>query len=88
MLERLAGVSGHKPFECVGTAEECRAALSRLAAAERLPRAVAAWYERQLAPGMGDEGQLWEAIRAPGGPHCIPPDWETRLDAYLGSHGA
>jgi hypothetical protein len=88
MLERLAGVSGHKPFECVGTADECRAALSRLAADERLPRAVATWYERRVAPGLGDLGQLWEAARAAGGPHCIPPAWETRLDAYLGSHGA
>jgi hypothetical protein len=88
MLERLAGVTGHKPFECVGTAQECRAALSRLAGEGRLPRSVAAWYERSVAPGAGDAAQLWAAARAAGGPHRIPPEWETRLDAYLGSHGA
>ena len=88
MLERLAGVTGHKPFECVGTARECRAALSRLAVAGRLPRSVAAWYERHVAPDAGDPERLWAAARAPGGPHRIPPDWENRLDAYLGSHGA
>jgi hypothetical protein len=88
MLERLVGMTGHKPFECVGTAQECRAALSRLAGDGRLSRPVAAWYERHVAPGVGDPAELWAAARAAGGPHRIPPAWESRLDAYLGSHGA
>jgi hypothetical protein len=101
MLERLTGVCGFKPFECVGTAGESRAALARLAGQGRLSGSLAAWYERHLALGPGETGgdaagdvaghvrdlDPWNAARATGGPHCIPRSWETRLYAYLGTRG-
>jgi hypothetical protein len=88
MLERLTGVRGFKPFECVGTASESRAALARLARQGRLTAPVATWYETHLARDVGDPLALWRAARASGGPHCIPREWETRLYAYLGARGA
>ncbi len=87
IVERLAGVRGFKPFECVGTAGECRAALWHLARDGRLGVGVGAWYERHVASEVLDPKALWDAARASGGPHRIPSNWEARLHAYLGSHG-
>lgn len=83
MLERLAGVTGFKPFECVGTAEESQAALTQLAQRGRLPDAVRRWYERSVAQRVTDPESLLKRLRAADGPHAIPPIWEERLHAYL-----
>ena len=83
LIERLAGVTGFKPFECVGTAEETQAALTQLARQGRLPEAVRLWYEHSVAPSIGDPDSLLKRIREPDGPHGIPPIWERRLHAYL-----
>ncbi|MFW5832921.1 MAG: endonuclease domain-containing protein [Pseudomonadota bacterium] len=71
----LAGLEGHKPFECVGETGEAAAALLLLAdRAEWADRAVV----RALAPQLGPhrarlEAHLEVALR-PEGPHAIPPD--------------
>jgi UDP-N-acetyl-alpha-D-muramoyl-L-alanyl-L-glutamate epimerase len=83
LLERLAGVTGFKPFECVGTAEETQASLTLLARQGRLPDAVRRWYEETVAPRMADPDALLKRLRAPDGPHGIPPIWQERLHAYL-----
>lgn len=85
LLERLAGVTGFKPFECVGTAEETKGALTQLARQGRLPGAVRRWYEESVAPGIEDPDALLNALRLTDGPHGIPPIWEERLHAYLAS---
>ncbi len=83
LLERLAGVTGFKPFECVGTAEESHAALTQLARQGRLPDAVRRWYDQNVAPRIADPESLVTRLRAPDGPHGIPSIWEERLHAYL-----
>jgi hypothetical protein len=85
LLDRLAGVTGFKPFECVGTAEETKGALTQLARQGRLPEVVRHWYEQSVAPRIEDPDALLNALRAADGPHGIPPIWQERLHAYLTS---
>jgi len=84
VLEELIGITGLKPFECVGTAEESRAALTRLANTGRLRGHLPGWYSERVAPMIGDSASNWEAAMAVHGPHRIPTTWEQRLHAYLG----
>ena len=85
LLESLAGLVGSKPFECVGTAEETRAALARLALHNRLAPGLATWYKAKLAHQRVDPAAAWEHFRVPEGPHRIPARWEAALHDYLGS---
>jgi hypothetical protein len=88
ILEALVGMTGFKPFECVGTATESRAALARLATQGRLAESVRPWYLQHVAPSVDDPAAEWRRATAVGGPHCIPPTWEARLRAYLGAPAA
>lgn len=83
MLEALVGVRGQKPFECVGTPDESLAALARLAEQDRLTAPARALLG--AAPSF-DPAAGWAHAMAPSGPHAMPPRWERRLHAYLGSH--
>lgn len=69
-FRRLLGLDGQKPFECVGEADEARAAIRALA---KHP----GWSEqavvRSLAPLLdGIEVPELGALCRPGGPHLIP----------------
>lgn len=83
MLEALVGLSGHKPFECVGTADECVAALVRLRDSGRLPRALDGLVE-EASRTRGSEAS-WERAMAISGDHAMPERWEARVYAYLGA---
>lgn len=72
----LLALDGAKPFECVGEADEARAAVQALAS-------QVDWSERpvvrSLAPRLaGLAVPSLEALCRPGGPSLIPPEW---LDA-------
>jgi hypothetical protein len=84
-LADLAGVGGMKPFECVGTASESRAALGQLYLAGRLPAPCAAWYERTLATDRSRISAEFAASMTPDATYRLPGRWQSRLDAYLGS---
>jgi hypothetical protein len=84
-LADLAGVGGMKPFECVGTVSESRAALGRLYLAGRLPALCAAWYERTLATDRSRITAEFAASMTPDETYRLPGPWQSRLDAYLGS---
>ncbi|MBF0583981.1 MAG: endonuclease domain-containing protein [Magnetococcales bacterium] len=86
MLEALIGLSGHKPFECVGSPEEVLAALSELVRQGRLQLTpVYPLYEAALAKPGVDIGGLWEAQLLAGPESAFSPVWRARFDAYLRS---
>ncbi|HTQ05697.1 MAG TPA: hypothetical protein VMI54_17665 [Polyangiaceae bacterium] len=86
LLADLAGVGGIKPFECVGTPVECRAALGRLHASGRLAAATAAWYESAVGVDPARAAAEWTAAMTPATSYPLPPVWQSRLDAYLRAH--
>lgn len=71
----LLGVDAHKPFECVGEAEECLVALSLLT--DDAPVLVAL---RAAVPGSAWADASHSNVFTPGGPHHIPPAYRKILD--------
>ncbi|HEX3770083.1 MAG TPA: hypothetical protein VHV30_04430 [Polyangiaceae bacterium] len=86
LLEQLAGLAKMKPFECVGTFDETRAALGLLARKGRLPESLRSWYASNLAPLAGDAEATLAALRSSDAPNRLPAGWKERLDAYLAAH--
>jgi hypothetical protein len=82
MAAMLCGVEGHKPFECVGTPTEARAALHL---ASRHPRerdgAVVRWFLDAVPQHDGDEW-VREAL-CPSEIHALSARWEAVLRGYL-----
>ncbi|WIN00757.1 hypothetical protein ACTOB_001891 [Actinoplanes oblitus] len=77
-FKELLGVDGHKPFECVGEAEECLVALSMLT--DDAPALVAL---RAAVPASAWDSVSHSGVFTPGGPHHIPPAFQKILDAAL-----
>jgi UDP-N-acetyl-alpha-D-muramoyl-L-alanyl-L-glutamate epimerase len=84
LLEELAGMSGIKPWECVGTPDECRLSLTLLHEQGRLRGAAAAWVAANPQVLLVDSARQLASALAPSGPHMLSPIWEERLRAYLG----
>lgn len=84
LLQQLSGLTGLKPFECVGTFEESRAALYSLAQQGRLPQPALACWQALEASGEAALGAGWlrEAMTPCAAP-LLPQRWQERLDAYL-----
>ena len=82
----LLGLQGHKPFECVGTADEMRAAL--WACHERGLHAgspaLAAFRERVL-PELDDPAALLSECLRPSERHLVPARFQPALHAAFGS---
>ena len=86
-LEALAGLRGHKPFECVGTPEEVLAALSYLDRQGRLrDTPVQSWYDGAVRDQVADPTALWQAQLTPSTESTLSATWRSRLDAYVRSH--
>jgi hypothetical protein len=84
ILRKLAGLE-IKPFECVATTEEIRAALSlaiakSTTAGESLPPVLK--YAVQQIPGLSESSSASE-ILASYGPHRIPAEFESLLTHAL-----
>ncbi|MFN3891767.1 MAG: hypothetical protein ACK4MV_15330 [Beijerinckiaceae bacterium] len=82
--EELAGLSGHKPWECVGELAESGAALLRLADMDEwkdaaVVRALAA----RIAALMPDRDAVWRELMTPSQDHRLPPRYERMLRDYL-----
>ena len=83
-FEELAGVSGHKPWECVGELAESGAALLRLSDMDD-------WKDtaivRALAPRiralMPEPQSVWRELMTPSPDHRLPPRYERMLRDYL-----
>jgi UDP-N-acetyl-alpha-D-muramoyl-L-alanyl-L-glutamate epimerase len=84
LLEELTGVSGIKPFECVGTASESLGALAMLQKQGRLHGTLASWYLQRWGEQSDSLVRQWHELLLPSGESCIPEAWEKRLHAYLG----
>jgi UDP-N-acetyl-alpha-D-muramoyl-L-alanyl-L-glutamate epimerase len=82
--EELAGVSGHKPWECVGELAESGGALLRLSDMDEWKDAAVV---RALAPRlralMPDPGTVWRDLLTPSPDHRLPARYERMLRDYL-----
>ncbi len=85
-LADLVGVGGMKPFECVGTPLECRAALGRLYATGRLAPSTAAWYQNNVAADPAEVAADWSRAMQVADSYPLPTPWQARFDAYLRAH--
>ena len=82
--EELMGLSGHKPWECVGELAESGAALLMLA---DKPEWKDAKLVRQLAVRllalMPDPKQIWAELMVPSPQHYLPKRYEEMLNGFL-----
>ena len=83
VLEALVGLAESKPFDCVGTVEESRAALARLVSTGRLRTPLRDSILERVAAAVGDPEFAWRRATGFRAEHRIPPAWEERLLAYL-----
>lgn len=83
-FEELMGLSGHKPWECVGEIAESGAALLLLA---EWPEWRDAAIVRALAPRLAalipDVHAVWNELLTPSPDHRLPARYEDMLNAYL-----
>jgi hypothetical protein len=82
--EELMGLSGHKPWECVGELAESGAALLMLAEKPewqdaKLVRALAP----RLKPLMPNLQDVWRDLMTPSREHFVPKRYEEMLNAFL-----
>lgn len=84
LIAALTGIDGDKPFDCVGTGAEARAALVRLADDARLPAGLADWFARHGERLRVGAAAAWDEAMTVGGPHRLSAPWGRRLCAYLG----
>lgn len=88
MLRQLAGVDGHKPFECVGTHPETLAALYlsvRRASSEQrdLPSALR-FVQQEILPAHPEASDLARTVPAAwSSEHNLPVEYEALLKAHL-----
>lgn len=84
-FEELLGISGHKPFECVGEIGECRLLLKSLSL---IPEWQDSLLVSQLAPEIDQAGLSLPELAArslekyPG--HQLPVEFERMLDEFIG----
>jgi hypothetical protein len=69
----LLGLTGHKPFECVGEIDECRQAIRMLKATGNYPE-----VERFEVPDGEFDWQQWH-------PDAMPHEYRTLLKRYIES---
>jgi len=82
--EELMGLSGHKPWECVGEIAESGAALLRLAERDEWKdTAIVRALAPRLAPLMPDWRSVWQELMMPSQEHFLSPHYAKLLDAYV-----
>ena len=83
-FDELIGVSGHKPFECVGEVEECVAAFCQLATRDEWKDALLVKrFIEQVLPQVEDPSALIERMLTPSQAHHLEPYFEERFHAAL-----
>ena len=75
--EELLGLSGHKPFECVGTYEECNYAFYKLSQKREWQndKVIAVLKDRVKPVDAGD-------LFIPKGEHLIPKEFDNVLAEF------
>jgi len=82
--EELVGLSGHKPWECVGEIGESATALLRLAARpEWSGSAVISSLAPRLRQVLPDPDEVWKRYMTPSAEHFLPDRYARLLHAYL-----
>jgi UDP-N-acetyl-alpha-D-muramoyl-L-alanyl-L-glutamate epimerase len=79
----LVGLTGHKPWECVGEIDESRAALLHLAD-DPVWRdtAIVSSLAPRLRREIPDARQAWDGLLTPSGQHFLPARYERMVHAY------
>jgi UDP-N-acetyl-alpha-D-muramoyl-L-alanyl-L-glutamate epimerase len=81
----LAGLAGHKPWECVGEIAESAAALLHLAGdPDWRAFAVVAELAPPLRARLSETSGVEAALLTPSREHMLPPRFERMLNDYLG----
>src|SRR5262249_22015612 len=78
----LLGLAAHKPWECVGEIDECRAALLHLAEDPAWQSSVVV---RALAPRLrqaSPDGGDWRSLLTPSSEHFLPARYERMVRSY------
>jgi hypothetical protein len=82
--EELVGLSGHKPWECVGEIAECGAAMLRLADHDEWRDcAVIAALAPRLRALMPDPEAVWRDLLTPSPDHRLPERYERMLHDFV-----
>ena len=76
----LCGLGAERPFECVGSKGECRAAMKKLST-------LAAWRDSSIVRTLADEPGIRHAAPLDAWPdmdaqHCIPAWIQAKIDAF------
>ena len=83
--EELVGLSGHKPWDCVGEIEESRVAILSLAEQSAWKKAVVV---QRLTPRVkalvGNPREVWKRYLTASPVHYMPKRYEDFLYAYGG----
>jgi hypothetical protein len=83
-FEKLVGLDGHKPWECVGEIAESSSAFLQLA---EQPAWSDSFVVSELAPRLKSNIQQPERLRSdfltPSNDHCMPKRYKEMLNAYI-----
>jgi hypothetical protein len=83
-FEELVGLSGHKPWECVGEIAESAAALLKLAQDPQWHDvAIVSALAPRISTLMRDPDSVWRALMTPSKDHLLPARFEKMLHDYL-----
>jgi hypothetical protein len=83
-FEELVGLSGHKPWECVGEIAESAAALLKLAQDPQWRDvAIVSALAPRISTLMPDPDSVWRALMTPSKDHLLPARFEKMLHDYL-----
>ncbi len=80
LYRELLGISGHKPFECVGTADETKTAfLLAMRRGDLSDTPVMKMFVAEVLPTISDPDKLINEALAPRSGHCIPPTFSPLI---------
>ncbi len=80
LFKELLGLEGNKPFECVGTPEETKAALYLVHKAKsHSGTAVIDMFEKEILPSIKDPEALVKECLTPSKDHAIPGEFTKAL---------
>ena len=82
-LQDLLGLGAGKPWDCVGTLQECRLSFTALARQGRLSGMAATLVATHPQALVADFATLWREEFTPAQNHCLDPYWQETLHAYI-----
>jgi len=82
-LQDLLGLGSGKPWDCVGTLQECRLSLTALVRQQRLAGMAAALVAAHPEVLVPDFAAAWQYECTPVATHCLSGDWQEMLNAYI-----